>query len=40
VRFAFDRRGDWPRMLARELHEAPAARRERREALAEVPLSG
>ena len=34
LRFAVDRRGDWPRMLARELHEAPAARRERREAFA------
>jgi glucosamine-6-phosphate deaminase len=40
VRFAVDWRGDWPRMLARELHEAPAARRERREARAEVPLPG
>jgi glucosamine-6-phosphate deaminase len=38
VRFAVDWRGDWPRMLARELHEAPAARRERREARSEVPL--
>jgi glucosamine-6-phosphate deaminase len=32
VRFAVDWRGDWPRMLARELHEARAAPRERREA--------
>jgi glucosamine-6-phosphate deaminase len=38
VRFAVDWRGDWPRMLAREWHESRAARRERREALAEVPL--
>ncbi len=38
VRFAVDWRGDWPRMLTRELHEAPAARRERREARSEVPL--
>jgi glucosamine-6-phosphate deaminase len=36
VRFAVDWRGDWPRMLARELHEARAARRERREAFAET----
>jgi hypothetical protein len=34
LRYAVDRRGDWPRMLARELHEAPAARRERRDAFA------
>jgi hypothetical protein len=34
VRFAADWRGDWPRMLARELHEARAAARERREAFA------
>ena len=38
VRFAVDWRGDWPRMLARELREARAARRERREAFAAVPL--
>jgi glucosamine-6-phosphate deaminase len=36
VRFAVDWRGDWQRMLARELHEARAARRERREAFAEA----
>jgi hypothetical protein len=36
VRFAVDWRGDWPRMLARELHEARAAARERREAFAEA----
>ncbi len=36
VRFAVDWRGDWPRMLARELHEARAASRERREAFAEA----
>jgi glucosamine-6-phosphate deaminase len=43
VRFAADWRGDWPRMLARELHEARAAPRERSEALAGMslpPLSG
>ena len=34
LRFAVDRRGEWPRMLARELREAQAARRERREAFA------
>ena len=39
LRFAVDRRGDWPRMLARELHEAPAARRERRDAFAAVPAA-
>jgi glucosamine-6-phosphate deaminase len=38
LRFAVDRRGDWPRMLARELHEAPAALRERRDAFAATPL--
>jgi len=32
VRYAVDWRGDWPRMLARELREARAASRERREA--------
>jgi hypothetical protein len=32
LRFAADWRGDWPRMLARELHEARVAPRERREA--------
>jgi hypothetical protein len=37
VRFAADRRGDWPRMLAREARESRAARRERREAFGEVP---
>ena len=36
VRFAVDWRGDWPRMLAREAHEARAAARERREAFAEA----
>jgi glucosamine-6-phosphate deaminase len=36
VRFAVDWRGDWPRMLARELHEARAAARERREAFVET----
>ena len=34
VHFAVDWRGDWPRMLARELQEARVASRERREALA------
>jgi glucosamine-6-phosphate deaminase len=38
VRFAVDRRGDWPRMLARELRELPAARRERRGELAATAL--
>jgi glucosamine-6-phosphate deaminase len=38
LRVAVDRRGDWPRMLARELSEAPAARRERREAFAAMAL--
>jgi glucosamine-6-phosphate deaminase len=38
VHFAVDRRGDWPRMLARELHEARAARRERHEAFAAMAL--
>jgi glucosamine-6-phosphate deaminase len=38
VRFAADRRGDWPRMLARELHEARAAPRERREAFGAMAL--
>jgi glucosamine-6-phosphate deaminase len=38
VHFAVDRRGDWPRMLARELHEARAARRERREAFDAMAL--
>ncbi|MEO8688195.1 MAG: 6-phosphogluconolactonase [Solirubrobacteraceae bacterium] len=38
VRFAVDWRGDWPRMLARELHELPAARRERTGALAATSL--
>jgi glucosamine-6-phosphate deaminase len=38
VRFAVDWRGDWPRMLAREAHESPAARRERREALEAMAL--
>lgn len=38
VRFAVDWRGDWPRMLARELHEGRAARRERRSAFAAVSL--
>jgi len=36
VRFAVDWRGDWPRMLARELREARAAARERRVAFAET----
>jgi hypothetical protein len=36
VRFAADWRGDWPRMLARELREGRAAARERREAFAGV----
>jgi glucosamine-6-phosphate deaminase len=35
VRFAVDWRGDWRRMLARELREARAAGRERREAFGE-----
>jgi glucosamine-6-phosphate deaminase len=39
VRFAVDRRGDWPRMLARELHEGRVARRERHEAFAATSLS-
>ena len=34
VRFAADWRGDWPRMLARELREGRVAGRERREAFA------
>ena len=38
VRFAVDWRGDWPRMLARELREARAARQERSSAIAEVAL--
>jgi len=38
VRFAVDWRGDWPRMLARELHETPAAPRERRRALGVMAL--
>jgi glucosamine-6-phosphate deaminase len=38
VRFAVDWRGDWPRMLARELREARAARRERLTATAAVAL--
>ena len=38
VRFAVDHRGDWPRMLARELREGRVARRERDEAFAAVPL--
>jgi glucosamine-6-phosphate deaminase len=43
VRFAVDWRGDWGRMLARELHEGWVAPRERSEALAGMalpPLSG
>jgi hypothetical protein len=43
VHFAVDWRGDWPRMLARELHEGRVAPRERSEALAAMalpPLSG
>jgi hypothetical protein len=43
VHFATDWRGDWPRMLARELREGRAAPRERSEALAGMalpPLSG
>jgi glucosamine-6-phosphate deaminase len=39
LRFAVDPRGDWPRMLARELSEAPAARRERREAFGAMALA-
>ena len=39
VRFAVDWRGDWPRMLARELHEGRVARRERHEAFAATSLS-
>ena len=38
LRFAVDRRGDWPRMLARELREAPAAPRERRDAFGAMAL--
>ena len=38
VRFAVDWRGDWPRMLAREVHEGRVARRERHEAFAAVAL--
>lgn len=38
VRFAVDWRGDWPRMLARELHEIRAARRERSGELAATAL--
>jgi glucosamine-6-phosphate deaminase len=38
VRFAADWRGDWPRMLAREAHEARAAPRERAEAFAAIAL--
>ena len=38
VRFAVDWRGDWPRMLGRELHEGRVARRERREAFAATAL--
>jgi glucosamine-6-phosphate deaminase len=37
VRFAVDWRGDWPRMLTRELREARAARRERLAATAALP---
>jgi hypothetical protein len=39
VRFAVDWRGNWLRMLARELHEARAARSERRSAFAAVALT-
>ena len=38
VRFAVDWRGDWPRMVTRELHEGRVAARERDEAFAAVPL--
>ena len=38
LRFAVDRRGDWPRMLARELREGRAAPRERRDAFAAMAL--
>jgi uncharacterized SAM-binding protein YcdF (DUF218 family) len=38
VDFAFDRRGDWPRMLADELRGLPAAPGERRRALAAMML--
>ena len=38
LHYAFDWRGHWPRMLARELHEGQAARRERREAFAATAL--
>jgi uncharacterized SAM-binding protein YcdF (DUF218 family) len=38
VGFAFDRHGDWPRMLAHELRGLPAMAGERRRALADMAL--
>jgi hypothetical protein len=38
VRYAFDWRGDWGRMLAHELHGMRTMRSERRRALADLAL--